>query len=361
MANTTTNPINVHTRHLSEYFREYVRMNKYKKYTGTSQNNVIVAKEESVTGRQKISIPAVGRLSGAGVSGTTTLRGSGEAMKNFGMDFTPTYYRNAVEFTKEDLEQPNFDMFAAARPQLMDWAMEGHRDRVVTATESVTDNGTQVTYGSASEAQKDAWAVDNVDRILYGAAKGNDVGGDNSASLLNVDGAADKADAGMAQLAKRIAKTADPRISPIRVNDDEEWFINFVDSLTYRDLAADTTISQANREAWTRGPGNPLFTGGDLIYDGMIFREIEDMNILSGVGATASDVGRMILCGQQAVGWAIGRRPTIITDMDEDYEFQPGIAVEHKEDVLKYVVEYTTDRWVDWGQVTVFTSATADS
>lgn len=362
MANTTAHSTVIHTRHLSDYFREYVRRNKFAKYTGASANNVIVAKEERVTGRQAISIPAIGRLSGAGVSGSTTLRGSGEALKNFGFDLTPTYYRNAVEFTLEELEKPNFDMFAASRPNLMDWAMEGHRDRVVEAIESITNAGVQVDYATASEGQKDAWLVDNVDRVLFGAAVGNDSGpGDHSAALLNVDTTTDTLDAGMVQLAKRIAKTADPRVSPIRVNDDEEWFIGFCDSLSFRDLAADTTIAQANREAWTRGPNNPLFTGGDLIYDGVILREVEDMSVLTGVGDTTSDVGRMVLCGQQAVAWAIGRRPSIVTDMAEDYNFQPGIAVQHKEAVGKFVVEYTAARYVDWGQVTVYTSATADA
>jgi len=362
MANTATHSSVVATRHLSDFFREFVRRNKYAKYSGTSSNNVIVMKEERVTGRQKINVPAVGRLSGDGVSGTSTLRGSGEAMKNFGMDLTPTYRRNAVEFTKEDLEKPNFDMFAAARPQLMDWAMEKHRDLTVIALESITNAGAQVTYADATEAHKDAWLVDNVDRVLFGALKSNDDGpGDHSAALDNVDTTNDKLDASMAQLAKRIAKTASPRIQPIRVNDDEEWFVGFCDELSFRDLSADSTITQATREAWSRGANNPLFTGGDLIYDGMIFREVEDMNQVTGVGATTSDVGRMVLCGQQAVAWAIGRRPIVITDLDEDYEFQPGIAIELKDDIAKYVIEYTTGRYVDWGQVVVYTSATADS
>ncbi len=362
MANTTTHSSVVATRYLSDFYREFVRRNKFNKYSGTSSNNVIVMKEERVTGRQIINMPAVGRLSGAGVSGTSTLRGSGEAMKNFGMDLTPTYRRNSVEFTKEALEQPNFDMFQAARPQLMDWAMEEHRDLIVTAIESITNAGAQVTYASASEANKDAWLVDNVDRALFGALLSNDDGpGDHSAALDNVDTTNDKLDAGIVQLAKRIAKTASPRIQPLRVNDDEEWFVGFCDSLSFRDLAADTTIAQANREAWSRGSNNPLFTGGDLIYDGVILREVEDMNVLTGVGDTTSDVGRMVLCGQQAVGWAIGRRPNIITDLLEDYEFQPGIAVELKDDIAKYVIEYTSARYVDWGQVTVYTSATADA
>lgn len=362
MANTTVATGNINKRHLADFYREYVRMNLFSRYTGTDSNNVIVAKEESVTGRQAISIPAIGKLSGNGVSGSSTLRGSGEAMKNFHFDLTPTYYRNAVEFTKEELEKPNFDMFRAARPQLLDWAMEQHRDRVITAMESITNAGAQVAYASATEGQKDAWLVDNVDRVLFGAALSNDSGpGDHSAALGNIDTSADTLDTGIVSLAKRIAKTASPAIRPIRVNEGEEYFVAFTDSYSFRDLKTDSVMTQANREAMARGRENPLFKDGDLMWDGVIIREVPELNRLLGVGNSSSNVGRFILCGAQAVAWAIGRRPNIITDMEEDYNFQPGIAVEMKEAVGKMVVEYTSARYVDWGQVTVYTSSTADA
>ena len=47
-------------------------------------------------------------------------------------------------------------------------------------------------YGTASEAQKDAWLVDNADRVLFGAAKSNNSSNDHSASLANIDNTNDK-------------------------------------------------------------------------------------------------------------------------------------------------------------------------
>jgi len=52
---------------------------------------------------------------------------------------------------------------------------------VISALGSI--NG--VAYGSASESAKDAWLVDNADRVLFGAAVGNNSANDHSASLAN--------------------------------------------------------------------------------------------------------------------------------------------------------------------------------
>lgn len=360
MTNTTVASGNVHTRHLADFWAEYTRANEFSRYTGTDANSVIQRKSETVTGRQAISIPLVGRLSGNGVSGSTTLRGSGEALKNFNFDLTPTYYRNAVEFTKEELEKPNFDMFAASREQLMTWAMSEYRDRIIAALNTYNNGGTTGQITGAVGAAEDAFLADNTDRTLFGTAKGNlDTGNDFSASLLNVDTTADKLDADIVSLAKRMAKTADPHIRPIRVNEGEEWYVAFTDSLSFRDLKVD--LKDENRDGWIRGRNNPIFKDGDLIWDGVIIREVPEISVLSGVGASTSDVGKFYLCGAQALGWAVGKMPNIVRDMDEDYGFQPGIAVEMKEAVGKVQVEYTSGRYVDWGMVTAYVSSSADS
>jgi hypothetical protein len=86
-------------------------------------------------------------------------------------------------------------------------------------------------------------------------------------------------------LAKRIARTASPRIRPISVNDDEEWFVMFVPSLPFRDLMQDPVIINAMQYAWDRGRDNPLFTAGDILYNGVIIREIPELPVVADVGA----------------------------------------------------------------------------
>ena len=80
MANTSTNSNLVVTNFLSDFFKEYIRNNRFSRYTGTSSNNVVVIKE----GRKRIEVPLVTRLKGTGATGSNTLRGNGEAIGNYG-------------------------------------------------------------------------------------------------------------------------------------------------------------------------------------------------------------------------------------------------------------------------------------
>jgi hypothetical protein len=71
---------------------------------------------------------------------------------------------------------------------------------------------------------------------------------------------------------------------------------------------------QANRDARERESGatknNPIFTGGGLIYDGVIYLEIPEITqrlLLSGIGAGSIDVEPVFLLGQSALGYVMGR------------------------------------------------------
>ena len=165
------------------------------------------------------------------------------------------------------------------------------RNQIIESLYSI--NG--VLYTAATEVQKDAWLVDNADRVLFGAAVGNNSGNDHSASLANIDNTAAKLTTNVISLAKRRAQLASPAIKPIRLNEDEEWYVMFANSLSFRDLSKDPAMVQANREARAREGNsmnsNPLFTGGSLVWDGVIIREIPEIPVLAGVGAGGIDVG----------------------------------------------------------------------
>jgi hypothetical protein len=166
-------------------------------------------------------------------------------------------------------------------------------------------------------------------------------------------------------LMKRIAKQADPHIRPFRSEDGREYFVAFHGSRTFRDLKADSTMTQANREARQRDVGaNPIFQDGDLIYDGIIHREIPEIDdvasagtySLNSIGASSADVRPVFLCGQQAVGIAWGQEPMMKTDLTKDYSFRPGVAIEELVTVKK--LAYNGKQH---GMVTGFFAAAADS
>lgn len=337
----------------AQFFAEYVRNSGFMPYMKRGTNSVICTKYELTSGGKTINIPLVTRLTGAGVTGNSALEGNEEALGNYNQAISIDWKRNAVLITKDQQHYTEMDLRRAARDQLSNWAMSGLRDDIITALGSI--NG--VAYGSATEGQKDTWVAANSDRVLFGDAIGNGGYTDHSADLLTVT-AAMTLGAAEVSLMKRIAKTADPHIRPMRVDDGSgrEFYVMFTDSRAFRDLKLDTTIAQANREARPRDvSSNPIFQDGDLIYDGVIIREIPEIASLGAVGATAAAVSPAYLCGAQAIGVAWGQEPRSTTDT-RDYGFYNGVGIEEARGVSKMVFN-----GVQHGVVTGYFGAAADA
>jgi hypothetical protein len=275
--------------------------------------------------------------------------------------------RNGVRVPKSTSYKTEINLLNAAKTALKTWESEKLRDDVTKGfLQVITTGDTVVDWASATAANKNAWVAANSDRVLFGAAKSN-YSATFSTALGNIDTTADKATAATMSLAKRIAKTADPHIRPFMTEDGREYFVAFHGSRSFRDLKADSTITQANREARAREGGgmdkNPIFQDGDLIYDGVIHREVPEIDALctslggfDGQGAASCDVRPVFVCGAQCVGIAWGQEPTPKTDLDKDYGFRPGVAIEELLGVKKLAFN-----GVQQGLVSVFVAAAADS
>ena len=238
----------------------------------------------------------------------------------------------------------------------------------VTDTDGSTYQGpdTVVPYAQASAAQRNAFIVNNADRVLFGVDIANASSGVMATALANVDNTNDKLTPALISKAKRIAQetgtiasTSANNISPItpyQTADGEEWFVMFVHPRAMRDLRNDPTMTQANRDARERGETNPLFRGGDLLWDGVIIRELFDLELIAGAGAAGIDVAHNFLAGQSALAVAWGQEPRVITDRDQDYQFRPAVAVEELIGIKK-----TSFAGKVYGGVSVFTAAASDS
>jgi hypothetical protein len=110
-----------------------------------------------------------------------------------------------------------------------------------------------VNLGDSTAANRNAWAAANQDRLLFGKLKSN-YSATFATGLGNIDTTDDKCTVASMGLAKRMAKAADPRIRPYQVDDEEgrEFYVAFHGARTFRDLSADSTLTQANREARAR-------------------------------------------------------------------------------------------------------------
>ena len=259
------------------------------------------------------------------------------------------------------------DLFGAGKVLLKQWQAEMLRDDIIKGFLSVVTTGdTTVNLGDSSAANRNAYAAANSDRLLFGKVKSNYSATWATALGTNLDSTNDLCTVAAMSLAKRIAKGADPHIRPFKTDDGREYYMAFHGSRTFRDLKADTTMTQANREARERDPSkNPIFQDGDLIYDGIIHREIPEIDtIAANSGGTYSldgagnscDVRPVFLCGQQALGIAWGQEPTMRTDLTKDYSFRPGVAIE---ELLK--VKKMAYNGKQHGMVSCFFAAVADS
>tara|TARA_R110000751_G_scaffold307812_1_gene431838 strand:- start:24833 stop:25921 length:1089 start_codon:yes stop_codon:yes gene_type:complete len=308
-----------------QFFSEYFQENRFKSEMGTSENSVIQVKED-LTGKKgsAVTFALLSRLTGDGVTGIQRLVGNEEALGSRSYPLTVALRRHAVVVPEQEQQYSAIDLRNAGRSALMDWAQEDTRDRIIQAMMSIND----VAYASASEGQKDAWLADNADRVLFGAAKSNNSGNDHSASLANVDSSTDVLTAGALSLMKRMALTASPKIRPIRSEQSgRRFYVCYVTPLQMRDLKADTTIINAQKDVSLRMQNEKLFMGGDVEWDGIIVKEIDDIPVISGVGASSIDVAPAFFCGAQALGYGIVSRWKSIQSKEDDYGDKPGIGI----------------------------------
>lgn len=357
MANTTARSGLTPQQWDDKFFMEYVRESRFKRYMGTSENSIIQVKENLMKAKgDKITFASVRKLAGAGVTGNTTLEGNEEALDSRSMAVTVAPLRHAVAVSEWDEQKSAIELRDTAKMALKLWMMEKMRDDIIAALGSI--NG--VDFADASAAQKNAWVVDNADRVLFGKLKSN-YSATFATALGNIDNTDDKLTPEALSLMKRIAQTASPAIRPIRLSEDEEWFVAFANSRAFRDLQSNSTMTQANRDARVRGvESNPLFTGGSLVWDGIIVREIPEMGYTSN---GSIEVGQVFLCGAQAVGVGWAQRTRTRTDT-RDYGFVNGVAIGEMRGIEKLTFgtgSGDTDDLKDHGVVTGWFSAVADS
>lgn len=381
MAQTTVSTNNIVTKFKRDFAKEYVREGRFNPYIGNNENSVIQVNRSL----QKVSIPLITKLKGQGVVGTQTLSGNEEALDNYEYKLIPTYRRNAVKVNDEDREKSEFDLLTAAKATLKPWAMESKRDRIIQALGGVQASGTYYNYGgtvgatdatAASAANMDTWQAANTDRILYGELKSNLTSGDHTTSLGTIDTTNDKLDTDMVSLLKRMAENCDPLIRPVMIKGDEPWFVLFVGSYSFRDLKISMQTFQ--KDALERGEKNPLFQGGDLIWDGVVIKKIPEIDkFIDSTGAGAFDgvwgaratgdslktsgnggsrVGIGFLCGAQAVGFGLGRDVEMTVGDQTDYGFNHGVGVAIKDDFRK-----TFFNGKQHGMVTSFHSSSVDA
>lgn len=363
---------------INDYLTEYLRESAFKPYMGKGKNSIFRVRSELMSEAGKIiNIPIIGRQKGSGVSGAALLEGNEDDINNWNCQVIIEWQRKAIVIPKSTTYLTEIDFFNAARDGLKEWSAERLRDSLIDALGQVIIPGatadapdTAVSYANASAGQRNTFLGNNTDRVLFGATKANASSGVWATALGTVDGTDDKLTTGIGSAAKRMAKMAGginatdtnqkTRITPYRTETGREYYVMFTNPWAFRDLKADPVMVNANREARAReGSGmdkNPIFQDGDMIYDGVIYREVPELAQLTipGAGNGGIDVAQNFLCGQCAVGIAWGQQPTPRQRIF-DYNFRQGVGIEELRGQRKTSVTGT-----QFGMVSVFTAGVAD-
>lgn len=357
------------------YFVEYIRGNKLAKYMGTDENAIVQVKEKlTKSPGDTIYFELVNRLLGAGKQDNQTLQGFEEDLSQRSFPITIHLFRHGVVVPEYEEQVTAIDLRNAGKAVLMNWSMEQTRDRFIRSlgkkntvvpfdTFGNSSAGITGAYETTNATALNAWMVANADRVVFGNLIANAVSGVFATALATIANT-QKLSASLVSVMKRIAKTAKPKIRPIRVSGDEEWYVMFVNSLAFRDLKLDTNIVQSRQYAMERGKDNPLFTDGDIIWDGVIVREVPELAPATWLsqGSSSINIGECYLCGAQALGYALAQRWNTRTQ-ELDYQTKHGIAVQqiYEVDKLQFGTGATdTTNLVDNGIVTGFFSAVGD-
>lgn len=313
-----------------KFFTEYLTENRFAGEMGTNESSIIQVKE-NLTKKpgDRINFALVNKLTQNAVTGRDTMEGNEEDMTSRSYELAVNKRRNAVRFAEVDEQFSAISLRDAAKHVLKEWSMKDTEKLIIQALGSI--NG--VNLADASESQKDVWLADNTDRV-YDPSGTN--GTDHSAIWDQLDTSSDRLTAADVSAMKYMARvTANPKIRPIRSEENgRHYYILYCDPRLFRDLKDESSspIKQAQREVSLEMENNRLFKGGDLLWDGVIIKEVPEMYDVFGAaltneGASATaELGCAFLCGAQAVGAAYARRWNSTTEKF-DYNDKHGVEI----------------------------------
>jgi hypothetical protein len=375
---------------------DFLRRSRFDPFMGDTSTSIIVRMADLEANGKEINIPLVNQMTGMGV-GVGTLRGNEEMMDSYGFPIWADWGRNAVANNRAVNKESSFDVRSTARNLLRGWSRRIVRDDLTDGLLSIPTAAVQpgrfqvpgnrvngVKWTASTTAQKNSWTAGNYDRILFGKDLGN-YSSTWATAIANVDATNDLMTAANGSLMKQLAKQSGvdpsnpgvyngrPKITPWEIEElDEEMYVCFVGDRSFQQLQNDPVMYQANRDARGREnnptANNPIFTGGALLYDGILYKNIPEITsrlLLKGAGAAGVDVEPIFLCGQAAMAYAMGQLPRPTSLEDGDYEFVYGLGIETQYGVGKIakapqsVQGATAGDLVDWGMVTGFMAAPA--
>ena len=254
-----------------------------------------------LVGKKGISItfPLAMELTGAGVTGNTTLAGSEDALTVYDFKVTIDQVRNAVSSTEWDTKKPVYEQWPLIKDALVTWFGNWQDNTLIT----------KLTASPTGTSAAGEWMVTN--------STGTEV------SIA----ATDKMTCAYISKAKRRCKGHAPKIQPFNI-DGGEYFVLLLSLEAARDLRTDSVWLAAQQYAGVRDAmKNPIFSGAMGLWDGVAVYEYERIS-KTATGASSALVSHNLMLGKQAACYAIGRNMWPIQHKDDyDNVMGQGVAV----------------------------------
>lgn len=292
-------------------------------FIGESDNSIIVKKVDLKKDKgDTIHLGLSVKLSGSGKTGDNTLEGYEEAISTYEMDVALDQIRNAVRIEGALEEQKAcYDMRSDAKEKLKIWLAEYLDEKMF----------------------EDLASSPSTNRLVYCSADHSSVATLTTSDIITPAYISE---------AKRLAKLASPRVRPIRVN-GKEHYVLVVHPYCMRDLRDNADWLDAQQLAGVRGNDNPIFSGAEGMWDGVIIYEHENV-YRTNDGSGSAYVARNLMLGAGAGVWAIGKEP-FWKEKEFDYGNQVGFATG-----LIHGFEKAVFNSEDYGVVTLYASAASD-
>jgi len=167
---------------------------------------------------------------------------------------------------------------------------------------NLEEQKTQIKLRQAAKDSLKDWATEKIDKLLINALTASPTtnrlvyaGGKTATNLLTDS---DKMATDLISLAKRKAKLAYPKIRQVKVK-GKLYYIMLMHDWQFRDLKTDEKWLNAQKDANIRGDENPIFSGMEGIWDGVVIKAWENVHVKA-EGASSANVGKALLLGAQA-------------------------------------------------------------
>lgn len=269
----------------SEVLVEGEKQQFWYQFEGAQGSGMPVIRKDELTkmAGDTIHVITISNLTGAGVTGETTLTGSEEKLPVGEIQITMARLRHAIRFTRDSVQRSIVDCRRAARGRLAYWLA----DKLDNAMFTIATAGN--TYNLYAN---DATSVATI--------------GSNDLMTLKV-------------ISRAKVLLVSNRALPIRTERGNKYYALVMHTYDEYNLKVlDTTYTTLKETAQQRGETNDMFTGALGIYDGMILFSSQNV-------PNATSKSKNVAFGGEAFARAYGQYPDWVEEWF-DYKNKLGIA-----------------------------------